>query len=67
MWLLRRLCKYLSVIFNLLHSDPDLKLVECCPLQPIELQLSKEDIDQLQKDLDEARNLPLPVDEEEDF
>jgi GTP-binding nuclear protein Ran len=56
LWILRRLV-----------GDPNLYLVQGLALQPQEIVMDQQHIAQLQSDLQQAENEPLPDDEDEDF
>lgn len=48
-------------------GDPNLFLVEAMALKPIELQMDVAQIQELNKEWEDAMNKPLPDDEDEEF
>lgn len=47
--------------------DPALSLVEAPALEPAEIALEEDQIALMQKELDEAKEMALPEDENDDF
>jgi len=56
LWLLRRLV-----------GDPNLFLVEAPALKPADIMMDPEHMKQLEQELVDAQNAPLPDDEDEEF
>jgi GTP-binding nuclear protein Ran len=50
-----------------LGGDPNLYLVEAPALQPAEFQMDAQQIQQLQQDLQDAEQQPLPDEDDEEF
>lgn len=54
-------------ILRTLSGDPNLSLVEALALQPSEIVMDPHQIQQLATEWNEANNMPLPDEEDEDF
>ena len=51
----------------MLYSDPNLTIVEAPVLQPSEIAIDESQVNVMNQELQEAAQMELPVDENEDF